>query len=722
MMNKQFNRLGAVFLFYCLILITSQDVVAAAISLDQAAVVVDVAEPSYIHHGVDELRRQIKEATGVAPVLFYNLQDALETEQVEEMGALLKIGPLVVVGRSMADRLAQLQEGMAHITDAEPGEQGFVLKTTRLAGGENLVLATGSESHGTNYALMQLRQLIAESPSGLSVSSSLDILEKPRLKVRGMFIHKHWRFNYPYCAWTWSVEEWKQTIDMLAFMRYNVVMTFSHVDLMSPPLSVPEQDYLADMREVIDYAHRKRGIKFWLNESSNLVLDAPGHRRLPLERRDPYIEEWGPLIEGKKTGRKNPADPRDLAALLANREAIYRNVPNADGYGCIDADPGRPFPECSSSEFVNLFVENRRQLDRIHERPQEATLFLWIHHGWGSGSQQEKWHDTMREFSQKVRGPRVLMVWGVPPDHFFTEQLQIAKKLGVLEETLLFPFGTTGGDFNIGLTTINFDQIRYHLYDEVADYPELMGVMGNALTFHVELPDIYCFATAAWGSETREIKDLSVLRSLARHFFPGQAETLAHAWFLINARDSRNIFAAAKQMEDLSGNVRPERMGILGSCVFPQPSQIFTDLARMLHIHGHAEKVREEVEKSADAKQVRTAVVNYLREMLDWQKIHGYFGAYGPDKQVLFDNYQLGPDPYHKVMLDCATVKSAWEEFAGNRQDREELQKDILQELYGYGYTRWLVYSLVGQHLWDYKILGFGGILSSNKIGGKLFE
>ena len=289
-----------------------------------------------VHYVVGELRQQIKTATGTAPMLSYDLKEAQETA-----------GTLVVVGRAMASQLAKNEPRLPPITDQEPGAQGFVLKSVRIAGNRAAILAAGSDSAGTNYAVMQLRQLLTESATGVSVSESLDQREKPRFKVRGLYLHQHWRYNSPYAAWSWSVEDWKKALDMAAYLRVNLVMFWPHMDMLAAPLSIPERDYLADFREVVDYAHRKRGLEVWMVETPNGVLDDADVKRLPLDRRDFYAYEYreGKSKDGRSyppgSGLKDPGDSKGFAALMANREAWYRNVPNADGYGFIDADTGR---------------------------------------------------------------------------------------------------------------------------------------------------------------------------------------------------------------------------------------------------------------------------------------------------------------------------------------------------------------------------------------------
>src|SRR5207244_1713671 len=143
--------------------------------------------------------------------------------------------------------------------------------------------------------------------------------------------------------------------------------------------------------------------------------DDPEAKRLPLDRRDFYAYEHreGKSKDGRSyppgSGLKNPGDPKDFAVLMANREALYRNVPNADGYGFIDADTGG-WPGSPSSALADIFVGNRKLLDKFHEHPGEATLFLWLHDGWGTGTREQNWQDDIRGLTGRVREPRSILV------------------------------------------------------------------------------------------------------------------------------------------------------------------------------------------------------------------------------------------------------------------------------------------------------------------------
>jgi hypothetical protein len=640
------------------------------LSLRNSAVVVDVSEASYVHYTVNELRQQIKALTGSAPVLYYDLKEAMQQR-----------GVLVVVGRGMAAQLTQEDSRAPQITDQEPGEQGFVLKALQLAGNKDVVLAAGSDSAGTNYAVMQLRQMLAESASGLAVPGNIDLKEKPQFKERALYLHQHWRYNYPYATWSWGVEDWKRALDMAAYLRVNLVMLWPHMDMIAPPLSVPEQDYLADIREMIDYAHRKRGIKIWMVEGANVLLDSPEVKQLPVERRDYYA--YANMAGG---GLKNPADPKKFAALMANREALYRAVPNADGYSLIDSDPGG-WLGSPASEFVDLFVGNRKLLGQYHERPREAALVYWLLASWGTGTAEENWRDAMRGMEQRVSDPREYLVIWAP-------QLRLAKELGVLGKSLFFPYGIIEGEPTFPLTNLNFAEIRKAL-EYTSGYAGLEGTMANSQTFLMQLPNLYYFTHFGWSDTGDKVNDLGVLQALGKLLFPEKADLLAEAWAQLKAPGSEAALAAAGRVDGMVKSGHTGRVGTVGSYVFPEPTQVLVDLVTMLRVHASAELVREQVAASRPEAEVVGALEGYLREMLDWQKKNGFFGAYGVGKRVVYDNFVHGPD--------AQVVRAAIEKFASEQRRREQLESTIVNQLSGYGYNEGILKAFAGQLFGTYK-------------------
>jgi hypothetical protein len=127
----------------------------------------------------------------------------------------------------------------------------------------------------------------------------------------------------------------------------------------------------------------------------------------------------------------------------------------------------------------------------------------------------------------------------------------------------------------------------------------------------------------------------------------------------------------------------------VGHFVFPEPALVLRDLATMLRTHAAAERTQELVAAVKPEREVVEAMVGYFKEMLDWQKRNGFFGAYGVNKKVVFDNFIHGPD--------AETVRAAWKRYTQGRGHPTELQTRIVTRLTSLGYVEPVVSSLPGQ-------------------------
>lgn len=648
----------------------SQMSVASDFSLRKASIAIDAEEASFVHCATGELCQQIKKAAGESPVLCYDLDEA---RQIGEC--------VIVIGRAMADRLREECPSAVTVTDHEPGEQGFIIQSLRLSDGEKVILSTGSDSSGTNYSVIHLRQLLIESKSGATLSDSVCIVEKPRYRKRGLYLHQHWRYNNPYAVWSWSVEDWKRALDMAASMRVNLVLMWPHMDMMSPPLSVAEQDYLADIKEVIDYAHRKRGIEIWTIEAPNMVIDEPDARRLPLDRRNYYA------YHSMGSGLKNPGDPSDLAKMLANREAFYRMVPNAGGYGFIDSDPGG-WNGSPSSEFVDLFVKNRELLDRTVERPEQAKLLYWLYNGWGNGDPADvNWRSVVGELKSRLKEPWELMVCYnptmAPHAQNLVPQPKIAEEFGLLDKTVFFNYQVVDGEPSFPFTRLNFPGIDA-TYDWVADYKGLNGVMCNVQTFLLQLPNIHYFTQCAWSLDTHKNGQEASLRSLANMLFPDNADLLVSAWRQLSKPGSESALTISAQIEDLAAHDGCGRLGIMGRYVFPRPSQVLGDLAIQLRVHGKAEHVREVVAAQHPSNDVIQAVTAYLEAVLEWQRRNGHFGAYSDKESKTLVYNMFSQDPPSQVVI------KSLRQFLKGRSDQASLRLQVDANVSKSGYAVWI--------------------------------
>ena len=61
---------------------------------------------------------------------------------------------------------------------------------------------------------------------------------------------------------------------------------------------------------------------------------------------------------------------------------------NADAYVTIDSDPGG-YPGAKAEDFVKVFQNDRRTIDRVGVRPKLQKVMPWVWGGWGIKSWEE---------------------------------------------------------------------------------------------------------------------------------------------------------------------------------------------------------------------------------------------------------------------------------------------------------------------------------------------
>src|SRR3954453_6677320 len=97
------------------------------------------------------------------------------------------------------------------------------------------------------------------------------------------------------------------------------------------PLSKADEDYLQEVRRVVEYAQNQRGMEVWIMQSANRIAVSD------CGVQDPRFRTYWVMGECQKD--MNPADQQDYNRILEHFEAFYKNVNNADGYCMIDSDP-----------------------------------------------------------------------------------------------------------------------------------------------------------------------------------------------------------------------------------------------------------------------------------------------------------------------------------------------------------------------------------------------
>ena len=534
-------------------------------------------EPAYVRLGVEDLRSYLHEITGVRPPL---------TRSTDAGDAL------VIVGRQAQD--ADLPaEPQSYVLRAHPGDP------TR-------IIAAGHDPQGTKYALVDLLRAIRFEGREAWIPGDLRITDRPHFGLRGMYAHLHWQYNHPYALRSWSLQDWKRYIDLLAYMKVNLFQIWTMAAICPNPLSSGDEAYLEKYHEVVKYAREMRGMEVWPGECANNVAESDFGA--PIEHREYFQVEV----------LKNPADPKQLREIMDNRANMYRLIDNGDGYWIIDSDPGK-WKGSPSSELADIFAGNRELIDRYAEKGRDAKLIYWVWQGWGSGTPRENWRATIEGIRDKVHEP-----WWLTPCN--ADHLALVSEMGYLNKSVFFPYGYIEPEPSNPLTHVKFDLLR----ETVAlalKHPGLAGIMGNAQTPFVQLPNVFYLAECAWNPETTKLSDEEILRRLARLVFPAAEDELTEGWLALSAGGSDRALEIGRKLESLAAEDKLGLPGPGGRFIFPDPKIIVTDLALLLKVHGCAEKVRELVDANKDEAEVQDAVLTYLSAVLEWQARTGWHGC-----------------------------------------------------------------------------------------------
>ena len=146
------------------------------------------------------------------------------------------------------------------------------------------------------------------------------------------------------------------------------------------------------------------------------------------------------------------------------------------------------------------------------------------------------------------------------------------------------------------------------------------GVMGNAQTHCVQLPNTFAFARGATG---KPIGRADFVR-FAEDLIPGQGELIVRGWEGIESGDTAVMRALAARLESLP----PDRLngGPLKGLLFNNPRRFVVDLADMLRLKA---AFLDYVAASESGKGVKGALGHFTEALSAWQSRTGYENGWG---------------------------------------------------------------------------------------------
>ena len=496
------------------------------VSLERVAIAVDAAEPSYIQYGARDLAGYLTTLGGHQVSVRAKAVSPASGETVIAVGERM----VAAYGGAALDGL---------------GPEGFLFET-RQSGKGTLLLVAGQTPRGTNAGLATLLPLIKVGRGALYLDGPPDRRETPSIAVRGIHLNG-WPLNYPYAFRSWKEDDWKRFVDIAWAQRINLFYLWPFMEIVPLPMSAEDEAYLQEVRRVVDYAQNQRGMEVWIMQSANRIgVSDCGSR-------DPRLRTY--WVIGTCQQDMNPADPEQVARIMAHFEALYRIVNNADGFCMIDSDPGG-WPGSPLSDQARIFNGARQLLDRYNVHGKATKLIDWMWLGWGrhpTGSESgqhavEFMQGTIRNFRTSLAEPWELISG-------MSKYLESAKAESSLDKTVYLQYGAIEMEPAFPATNLGLQSVR-EVFDTVERYPGLKGVMGNNELMLLQLPRTFYFFETAWHLPSKTRTEADVLGDLAGRLYPDQAPLIAQA-YRAAARRRRRLHPRDGRRAD--GNHRPAR-------------------------------------------------------------------------------------------------------------------------------------------------------------------
>lgn len=417
-------------------------------------------------------------------------------------------------------------------------------------------------------------------------------------KLLGMYVHQHWPYKHPYAARTWTLEDWRGYGEAMKALGYNTFMIWPVVETMPDPPTPSDLASLEKHRQVIRMLRKELGMKVIVALCPNVIADNAEAAKSTFEQRHFFYCDR----------RVNPADAAAVRAMMRTREKLLAPLAEADAFSIIDSDPGG-YAGSTNAEFVNLLAEHRKLFDRL--RPG-IELIYWMHAGWPAYARfyetgefrwgrDEEFHEALQLLKKLNPAP-----WSL------ASGFQYAEKIGLASRVLILNYGRIEGEPSFPLT--NFGGDAAYQGGRGKNGPGL-GVLGNAQTHCVQLPNTFAFARGAAGLPL----DRGDYVAFANRLIPGNGERIVRGWTALAGSNPDEMRRAAARLDAIPAS--DLRAGPLRGLLFGSPSRFISDLAYQLRLRAAAGEFLADSEAGRD---VRRSLGAFAAAAEAWQQRHGY--------------------------------------------------------------------------------------------------
>jgi hypothetical protein len=422
----------------------------------------------------------------------------------------------------------------------------------------------------------------------------------PADRMVGMYVHQHWPYNHPYAARTWTLEDWRGYADGLKRIGYNTLLVWPMLETTPDPLTPSDEANLTRIASVIEMLHHELQMRVYIVLCPNVGCRDEEAARSVFEQRHFFDCDT----------RIDPGDPAAVKRLIERREKLFRPLAAVDGVAIIDSDPGG-YAGSTGAEFVNLLGQHRRMFDRL--RPG-IELWYWMHVGWEgycrfyqtgrfSWGTPEEQLDVLSRLRALNPEP-----WGV------ANGLPYAEKLGIAGRVIVFNYGRIESEPSFPMTNFGGDQAYAGGAGGTA-----RGVMGNAQTHCLQLPNTFAFARGAAG---RPVRHADYVR-FADDLLVGQGAIIVEAWQALAGSDPARMRRAEAAIEGLTdASFKP---GPLKGLLFGSPRRFISDLILQLRVRSSLEEFLAATRGNADPAR---PFARFVESVGAWQRQHGYENAW----------------------------------------------------------------------------------------------
>ncbi len=406
----------------------------------------------------------------------------------------------------------------------------------------------------------------------------------------GMYVHTCWSYNHPYAARTWTKTDWEGYLGGLAALGYDTLLICPMLEIIPVPPTASDTAYLASLRDAIDLAHDRFGMKFLVVVTPNIMPNAHSSTGEFLTR-----NLWDNIQY------VDPGDDAAMAVFQQIRREQLRELARADGIVIIDSDPGG-WPDSPPADFVECF---RRQSEAMRAVNPDAEVYYWMWGGWPDNGHSATFTETLTLLDARVDGPwKALSCADI--------HRAALTRVGMMDRSAYYPYALVEYEPAFPMTNCKPDWFRQEMqrYDP-ALYPQ--GLVVNAQTHCLQLPYTYLTAHYARGGTyaTENLQEFAqqLVRGTGGYLTSFGWRHLEEEWeFQLQRHYSAALRAEA---------AKDPQPGPLGGMLMMPPTQFLLDLADNLDLRADFIALRSAVDAGRKVKPALRQLLAHLKPYRD---------------------------------------------------------------------------------------------------------